>query len=79
MAIKFLRCRRIDNPEITADIAESALKHLTGWEPIPDEPAQEQRATETAAAGPEPTPASDGNPALTTRKSRTKAASTDKE
>lgn len=80
MAIKFLRCRRIDNHEIEADIAESALQHLTGWEPIPEE--QEVQST-AEPSGEEPKPAPDPDDSTpdgeasarsTTRKSRSRAA-----
>lgn len=49
MAVEFVKCRRVDNPENRALIAVSALKHLTGWEPIPEEELRAEREAEEAA------------------------------
>jgi hypothetical protein len=48
MAIEFVKCRRVDDPARVADIAVSALPHLTGWEPIPEEELRAEREAEAA-------------------------------
>lgn len=49
MVVKFVKCRRVDDHSRTEDIAVSALQHLTGWEPIPEEELRAEREAEEAA------------------------------
>lgn len=49
MAVEFVKCRRVDDRAVTADIAVSALPHLTGWERIPEEELRAEREAAEAA------------------------------
>jgi hypothetical protein len=74
MANRFVLCRRVDDHSVTSEIAETALPHQTLWEPIPaeDEPAPD--AAKVQAIPPQPEPSS-----TTSRKSRIRAATDNKE
>lgn len=72
MAIKFVKVRRVDDHSRTAELAEVSLPVWEGvWERIPDAEQQPADGGGTGTTEPTSTPPS--------RKSRSSAASTDKE
>lgn len=80
MPVRLIPCRRKDDHSVTHMIGATALFHFPDWEPIPDEPAEQPEGTGAAST---PEPGEPVDPAesepSTTRKSRSRAASTDKE